>query len=118
MYALLAAESEDIINKLFNNIQMADENTSDWIEFYRQKWVIASLNKCMSKINNEVWVTSPDNTNVAEAAKNLKLVTAIIQYNVPNRERDKGLIVRSVQSNKRKGNNITYQNTRNKSFKG
>jgi hypothetical protein len=25
MYALLAAESEDIINKLFNNIQMADE---------------------------------------------------------------------------------------------
>uniref|UniRef100_U9T3W7 Uncharacterized protein n=1 Tax=Rhizophagus irregularis (strain DAOM 181602 / DAOM 197198 / MUCL 43194) TaxID=747089 RepID=U9T3W7_RHIID len=45
MYALLAAESEDIINKLFNNIQMADENTSDWIEFYRQKWVIASLNK-------------------------------------------------------------------------
>ena len=28
MYALLTAESEDIINKLFNNIQMADENTS------------------------------------------------------------------------------------------
>ncbi|CAB5215565.1 hypothetical protein RhiirA1_402293 [Rhizophagus irregularis] len=76
MYALLAAESEDIINKLFNNIQMADENTSDWIEFYRQKWVIASLNK---------W--------------------------------DARKIARSVQSNKRKGNNITYQNTRNKSFK-
>ncbi|PKK74042.1 hypothetical protein RhiirC2_775290 [Rhizophagus irregularis] len=88
---------------------MADENTSDLIEFYRQKWVIASLNKC---INNEVWVTSPDNTNVAEAAKNLKLVTAIIQgrkldkerfttinihqkYNIPNRERDKSLIVRT-----------------------
>jgi len=42
----------------------------------------------MSKINNEIWETSPDNTNVAEAAhalsnrcgKNLKLVTAIIQY--------------------------------------
>ncbi|RIA90487.1 hypothetical protein C1645_154429 [Glomus cerebriforme] len=66
---------------------MADENTSDWIKFYHQKWVIASLNKCMSKINNEIWVTSSDNTNVAEAAhalsnrrrKNLKLVTAIIQ---------------------------------------
>jgi hypothetical protein len=43
-----------------------------------------------TKINNEVWVTSPDNTNVAEAAhvlsnrrgKNLKLVTAIIQYEI------------------------------------
>src|SRR5205823_1869451 len=92
MYALLTAESEDIINKLFNNIQMADENTSglylcfvlfilyiniyvnfinfllDWIKFYHQKWVIASLNKCMSKINNEIWVTSPDNINVVEAA--------------------------------------------------
>ncbi|RIA81486.1 hypothetical protein C1645_552989 [Glomus cerebriforme] len=85
------------------------------------KNVIASLNKCMSKINNEIWVMSPDNTNVAEAAhalsnrrrKNLKLVTAIIQgckldndkeqkYNVPNWGRDKGLIARNVQSNKRK----------------
>ncbi|PKY62617.1 hypothetical protein RhiirA4_489398 [Rhizophagus irregularis] len=28
MYALLSAESEDMINKLFNNIQMADESTS------------------------------------------------------------------------------------------
>ena len=60
----------------------------DWVAFYRQKWVIASLNKCMSKIDDEIWVISPDNTNVAEAAhalsnrrgKNLKLVTAIIQY--------------------------------------
>jgi len=57
----------------------------DWITFYRQKWVIASLNKSMSKI---VWITSPDNTNVAEAAhalsnrrgRDLKLLTAILQY--------------------------------------
>ena len=28
MYALLSAESEDMINKLFNNIQMADKSTS------------------------------------------------------------------------------------------
>ncbi|PKB91970.1 hypothetical protein RhiirA5_446667 [Rhizophagus irregularis] len=71
----------------------------------------------MSKIDDEVWIASPDNTNVAEAAhalsnhrgKSLKLVTAIIQgrkldkerftainihqkYSIPNRERDKGLI--------------------------
>jgi hypothetical protein len=60
----------------------------DWITFYRQKWVIASLNKSMSKIANDVWITSPDNTNVAEAAhalsnrrgRDLKLLTAILQY--------------------------------------
>lgn len=42
----------------------------------------------MSKIDNDIWMTSPDNTNTAEAAhalsnrygKNLKLVTAILQY--------------------------------------
>ena len=41
----------------------------------------------MSKIDNETWITSPDNTNIAEAAhalsnrrgKNLKIVTAILQ---------------------------------------
>jgi len=41
----------------------------------------------MSKINNETWITAPDNTNTAEAAhalsnrrgKNLKIVTAILQ---------------------------------------
>jgi hypothetical protein len=64
----------------------------DWFKFYRQKWVIASLNKCMSKIDNATWLTSPNNTNVAEAAhalsnrcgKNLKLVTAILQYDIYN----------------------------------
>ena len=42
----------------------------------------------MSKIDDEVWIASPDNTNVAKVAhalsnrcgKSLKLVTAIIQY--------------------------------------
>jgi hypothetical protein len=55
--------------------------------FLSTKWVIASLNKCMSKIDNETWITSPDNTNIAEAAhalsnqrgKNLKICTAILQ---------------------------------------
>ena len=50
--------------------------------------MIASLNKCVSKIDNEIWINSPNNTNTAEAThalsnrreKNLKLVTAILQY--------------------------------------
>lgn len=60
----------------------------DWISFYRQKWVIGSLNKNMSKIDDEIWINAPNSTNAAEAAhalsnrrgKNLKLVTAILQY--------------------------------------
>ncbi|PKK63721.1 hypothetical protein RhiirC2_716774 [Rhizophagus irregularis] len=140
MYAFLSAESENMINKLFNNIQMADESTSDWIAFYRQNWVIVSLNKCISKIDNEVWIASPDNTNIAEAAhalsnccgKNLKLVTAIIQgrkldkerftainvhqkYSIPNRGRDKGLIARNIQSNKRKAHTQTKRSNMTKS---
>ncbi|CAB4403556.1 unnamed protein product [Rhizophagus irregularis] len=128
MLALLTAESENEINQLFENIK-TDENTADWVAFYQQKWVIGSLNKCMSKINNEIWITAPDNTNTAEAAyalsnrrgKNLKIVIAILQgrkldkerftaihihqkYNVPYRGCDKGLIARNIQSNKRCNN--------------
>lgn len=41
----------------------------------------------MSKIDHETWITSPDNTNTAEAAhalsnrhgKNLKIIIAILQ---------------------------------------
>ncbi|CAG8727118.1 17748_t:CDS:10, partial [Cetraspora pellucida] len=34
----------------------------------RQKWVIALLNKCMSKIDEETWMILPNNTNIAESA--------------------------------------------------
>ena len=59
----------------------------EWVAFYRQKWVIASLNKYMSKIDSEIWAITSNNTNIAKAAhalsnrrgKNLKIVTAILQ---------------------------------------
>ncbi|CAI2174738.1 4230_t:CDS:2 [Funneliformis geosporum] len=70
MYALLTVVSEDAINRLFDNIQMI-ESVADWVIFYRQRWVIASLNKCMSKIDSEMWMISPNNTNVTEAAHTL-----------------------------------------------
>ncbi|RIA80823.1 hypothetical protein C1645_838007 [Glomus cerebriforme] len=93
---------------------MADENTSGLLDqILPSKWVIASLNKCMSKINNEIWVMSPDNTNVAEAAHALSNRDAINvhqKYNVPNWGRDKGLIARNVQSNKCKDDNYEEDN--------
>ncbi|CAB4478380.1 unnamed protein product [Rhizophagus irregularis] len=132
MIALLTAESESAINQVFDDIQAIEENAADWITFYRQKWVIVSLNKSMSKIANDVWITSPDNTNVAESAhalsnrrgRDLKLLTAILhgqkldkerfttiyvhqKYNIPNKGRDKGLISRNVMSNKRNAKKLT-----------
>ncbi|CAB4438564.1 unnamed protein product [Rhizophagus irregularis] len=122
-------ESKDKIDQIFNRIAVAEKDTMDWIVFYRQKWVISSLNKCISNIDDTTWLTSPNNTNTAEAAhalvnrreKNLKIVTVILlgqrldkekfsiikihkSYNIPNRGRDKGPITRNVQSNKRKAN--------------
>ncbi|CAB4492114.1 unnamed protein product [Rhizophagus irregularis] len=102
MIALLTAESESAINQVFDDIQAIEENAADWITFYRQKWVIASLNKSMSKIANDVWITlgmptitSPDNTNVAESAhalsnrrgRDLKLLTAILHGQKLDKER-------------------------------
>ncbi|RHZ81267.1 hypothetical protein Glove_122g78 [Diversispora epigaea] len=102
MLALLSADSEDIINKLFDNILKNNKNT-----------------------------TIPNNTNIAEVAhalsnrheKNLKLITAIKQgykldkerlivinnnnkYNIPFRGRDKGSIARKVSSNKCQANKL------------
>ncbi|CAG8733433.1 29685_t:CDS:2, partial [Racocetra persica] len=80
-----------------------------WVSFYRQKWIIASLNNCVSQIDGNIWKSSPNNTNVVEAAHalrrklNKEKFTAIRihqQYNVPNHGRDKSLIGRNVLSNK------------------
>ncbi|CAG8575492.1 2218_t:CDS:2 [Rhizophagus irregularis] len=42
MNVFLTAKSENEIDSLFDKIQTAEENMSDWISFYRQKWVIGS----------------------------------------------------------------------------
>ncbi|CAG8844316.1 4694_t:CDS:2, partial [Racocetra persica] len=106
-------DSEDVINKLFDKIQLLDENLTDWVSFYQQKWVITSLNKNASQIDDYTWRIAPNNTNVAEAAhalsnqhgKDKERFTAINihqQYNIPYQGRNKGPISRNLLSNKRK----------------
>ena len=59
----------------------------EWVHYYRQPYVLASLNLNASKMDPEIWASSVNNTNVAEAAhalanregKQLKLLTAIIR---------------------------------------
>ena len=58
----------------------------DWIQYYRQPYILASLNKHISNMENEIWERHGNNTNVAEAAhaqsnqkgKQLKLLTVIM----------------------------------------
>ncbi|RIA91106.1 hypothetical protein C1645_822497 [Glomus cerebriforme] len=62
-------------------------NDQYWIQYYCQPYVLASLNKYISNMENEVWERYGNNTNAAEAAhaqanregKQLKLLTAIMQ---------------------------------------
>ncbi|CAG8808004.1 10895_t:CDS:2, partial [Racocetra persica] len=63
-----------------------DENHQiNWIQFYNQPWVLASLNQHCSKINTEIWCIVGETTNVAESAhadinrdgKELSLMNAI-----------------------------------------
>ncbi|RIB26454.1 hypothetical protein C2G38_2240742 [Gigaspora rosea] len=122
MLALLTAKSENEINELFDKIEKSKKWQVNWVSFYRQKWVIASLNKCMSQIDKETWILLPSNTNVAEPAhalsnrrgKNLKLIGHKLdqekfiainihqKYNVSSHGQDKGLVSRNVLSIKRK----------------
>ena len=59
----------------------------DWVKYYRQPYVLASLNKHVSNMENEIWERHANNTNIAEAAhaqanregKQLKLLTAIMR---------------------------------------
>ncbi|CAG8763676.1 33904_t:CDS:2, partial [Racocetra persica] len=102
MLGLLTADSEDAINKLFDNIQLLDENLKD---------------NNISQIDNNIWRIAPNNTNVAEATHALsnqrgkghkldkeRFMTINIhqQYNIPQQGHSKGLISRNFLSNKRK----------------
>ena|SRR2546421_5443907 len=77
-----------LFNNLFNNLINFSFINIEWIRFYRQPYILASLNLNASNMNPEIWANSVDNTNVAEAAhslanregKQFKLLTAIIKY--------------------------------------
>ena len=59
----------------------------EWLNYYQQPYVLASLNKYISNVNHEIWNKSGSDTNNAEAAhsmanregKQLKLLSAILK---------------------------------------
>ncbi|EXX63108.1 hypothetical protein RirG_155410 [Rhizophagus irregularis DAOM 197198w] len=59
----------------------------EWLNYYRQSYVLSSLNKYVSNVDHEIWNKSGSDTNNAEAAhsmanregKQLKLLSAILK---------------------------------------
>ncbi|CAB4408423.1 unnamed protein product [Rhizophagus irregularis] len=123
--------SADEVHKIFEKLETYnDQRVMDWIQYYQQTYVLASLNKHISNMENEIWENYGNNTNTAEAAhaqanregKQLKLITAIMRgrrlderlfkvaevhnrFGVPYTRRDKSEI-------KRKSITISRKSTR------
>ncbi|CAG8659854.1 26152_t:CDS:2 [Racocetra persica] len=87
MELLLTAKVEEV-DLIFNELFMSDKNLTDWVQYYKKHYIIASLNPNISKIPNNLWYAAPNNTNCAKAAhamsnqegKQLKLMTAILRF--------------------------------------
>ncbi|CAB5390387.1 unnamed protein product [Rhizophagus irregularis] len=120
-----------------------NQRIMDWTQYYRQPYVLASLNKHISNMENEIWDHHGNNTNVAEAAhaqanregKQLKLITAIMRgrrlderlfktaeindkFGIPYTRRDKSEIKRKAKAMTRKDTNKRSQKeTSNKELK-
>ncbi|CAB4439648.1 unnamed protein product [Rhizophagus irregularis] len=82
------ASSKDEVNILLQQIKDTnDDGIEDWLKYYKQPYVLSSLNQFISNIDHEIWRKSGGNTNNAEAAhsmvnregKQLKLLSAILR---------------------------------------
>ncbi|CAB5186069.1 unnamed protein product [Rhizophagus irregularis] len=80
--------SVEEVHECFKKLELYDnKRIIDWVQYYRQPYVLASLNKYISNMENEIWDRHGNNTNIAEAAhaqanregKQLKLLTAIMR---------------------------------------
>ncbi|CAB4426177.1 unnamed protein product [Rhizophagus irregularis] len=80
--------SVEEVHECFKKLELYDnKRIIDWVQYYRQPYVLASLNKYISNMENEIWDRHENNTNIAEAAhaqanregKQLKLLTAIMR---------------------------------------
>ncbi|CAG8833396.1 7481_t:CDS:2, partial [Racocetra persica] len=56
MQNILTAESFKEIQLILNEISLIDKaGIEDWLQFYNQLWVLASLSQHCSKVNSEIW---------------------------------------------------------------
>ncbi|RIB24948.1 hypothetical protein C2G38_2167263 [Gigaspora rosea] len=96
MLTLLTAKSEGEINKFFDKIQTI-KNLTNWV---RQKWVITSLNNCVSQFDSNIWKLS-NNTKVVKAAhasSNHKISNKSIKKSTKTRKNSEVININSEDS--------------------
>ncbi|CAB5357225.1 unnamed protein product [Rhizophagus irregularis] len=83
-----SAPSKEAVYDLLQQIRDTNDNgIKEWVDYYQQSYVLASLNQFISNIDPEIWLKSGSNTNYAEAAhsmvnregKQLSLLSAILR---------------------------------------
>ncbi|CAB5388887.1 unnamed protein product [Rhizophagus irregularis] len=128
-------------HECFKKLELYDnKRIIDWVQYYRQPYVLASLNKYISNMENEIWDRHGNNTNIAEAAhaqanregKQLKLLTAIMRgrrlderlfkiaeindkFCVPYTRRNKSEIKRKAKAMSRKDTNANKKSQKDTS---
>ncbi|CAG8751212.1 1934_t:CDS:2, partial [Racocetra persica] len=95
---------------IFDELLALDNNLMDWVQYYKQPYIIASLNPNISKIPHDLWHMAPNSTNCAEAAHamrqkidmhNFKRINIKANYNVNINGQDKSGIARKKLAIKR-----------------
>ncbi|EXX56648.1 hypothetical protein RirG_214260 [Rhizophagus irregularis DAOM 197198w] len=95
-----SAPSKEVVYNLLQQIRDSNNNgIKEWVDFYQQSYVLASLNQFISNIDPEIWLKSGSNTNYAEAAHSM---TSVNKSGVPYTHRDKSEIKRTQESITRK----------------
>ncbi|GBC22818.2 hypothetical protein GLOIN_2v1773466 [Rhizophagus irregularis DAOM 181602=DAOM 197198] len=86
-----SAPSKEAVYDLLQQIRDTNDNgIKEWVDYYQQSYVLASLNQFISNIDPEIWLKSGSNTNYAEAAhsmvnregKQLSLLSAILRSEI------------------------------------
>ncbi|CAB4399795.1 unnamed protein product [Rhizophagus irregularis] len=95
-----SAPSKEVVYNLLQQIRDTNNNgIKEWVDYYQQSYVLASLNQFISNIDPEIWLKSGSNTNYAEAAHSM---TSVNKSGVPYTHRDRSEIKRTQESITRK----------------
>ncbi|CAG8663710.1 21478_t:CDS:2, partial [Cetraspora pellucida] len=118
IYIFKSCQAEEV-ELIFDELLTLDSNLIDWVRYYKQPYIIASLNPNISKISYDSWHIAPNNMNCAEAAHaisnregkqlkgqridmhNFKRVDIKAHYNVNLSGQDKSNIARKKLAIKR-----------------
>ncbi|RIA84840.1 hypothetical protein C1645_831685 [Glomus cerebriforme] len=99
---LITLEYKEAVYNLLQQIRDINNNEiEEWLSYYQQLYVLASLNQFISNIDPEIWLKSGSNTNNTEAAYFMendlmkdvtKQLRSIINQDISNQKNKKSVI--------------------------